>query len=115
MADLSLTAIESQVQAVEGPQPFVVGESTRIVIAYPWLTAVTSPANAIYKEDTTTDLSSTLLSGSTTATVNAITTKIIAGLSAGERYVLAITCTDPSSNIIVRKVRLIAQGAGDAT
>ena len=114
MADLSLTAIESQVQVVEGPQPFVVGETLRLAIAYPWLTSVSSPANAIYKEDTTTDLSSTLLAGSTTATSNTVTTKQISGLSKGERYILVITCTDPNSNIIVRKVKLFAQGAGDA-
>ncbi len=115
MADVSLTAVEDQIFVTEGPQPTVVGESLTLDITYPWTTTMDTPTNAIYKEDTATDLSTTHLSGSTTITGNVLTTKVISGLVANERYVLAMGCRLPATtgDTIIRKVLLICQGAGD--
>ncbi len=112
MADVSLTAIEDSQWVVESPQPTVVGEVIAFTITYPWVAAVTSATCALYKEDTTTALSSAYRAGDCTASGNVVTTSTIQALAANERYVLAIAA-NVSSKQQIRKVELICQGAGD--
>lgn len=112
MADVSLTAIEDSQWVVESPQPTVVGESIAFTVTFSWVASVSSPTVTIYKEDTTTDLAGTLITGSASASGNVVTTGAVHALAANERYVLAVTAT-VSSQTQVRKLKLICQGAGD--
>ena len=115
MADTSLTFVEDQVFNVEGPQPFTVGESIAFVCTFSWLAGFTgTPTCAIYKEDTSSDLAATYLSGSVSVSGNAVTSKIVSGLVSGQRYVLVISGVPSTATITIkRKVLLICQGAGD--
>lgn len=87
--------------------PFYQGadESIAYVITVPtsWGTATfSSLSTALYQDPDgdNTDVTSTKISGATTASSQVITTGLISGLTAGEKYRMEVKWTSSESNIL---------------
>jgi hypothetical protein len=106
MADLSLTARKNEVWVAESPQDGVAGEKYSFVMTVPYVTAISSGVNTVYKDRT--DLS-TALFGSTTAAVSGnVFTSSYLTLSTGlaGRYVVNLQFKHGTSNVEIKKLLL---------
>ncbi len=96
--------------------PFYQGADEQIayVLTVPtsWGTSgFTSITNTLYEDpdDANTDVSATKLSGSTTASAQVITTKLVKSLTAGTKYRLEVKWTSSESNILEAFAFIFAQ------
>lgn len=75
----------------------------KVTVPTSWGTATLTSLSAVLYEDpdgTNTDVSTTKLSGSTTASAQVITTPIVKSLTAGTKYRLEIKFTSTEANVL---------------
>ena len=95
----------------QSPQYLVEGETIPYVISFRGVTTCSSPSNALYLDGT--NVSSTSLSGSTTASGNIVITKAVTSVTGPNRYILAITATTDSAQTEVKKLLVIVGDPSD--
>ena len=84
----------------------------KVTVPTSWGTAdFTSITNTLYEDPdgTNTDVSETKLSGSTTASSQVITTKLVKSLTAGTKYRLEVKWTSSESNVLEAYAIIFAQ------
>lgn len=79
---------------INNGRPVEQGENAEIpwTITFPWATSLGTPAVAVYKDGTTTDVAGTVMpSGSHSTSGNQLTMKVLKLLTGGETYIISIT------------------------
>lgn len=103
----TLTGQPSSQYVRESPITMIEGESAPFTLTIPGDSpAVSGPSQAVYNAET--DVSSTCLSGSTSATGAVVTTKTVGTLKGGETYILTMTQTvDGRVDIYLLEIRVL--------
>ena len=96
----------------ESPQYMIEGETTPFVITYRGVTTVSSPTNTLYLDGS--DVSSTSLSGSTTASGNVVATRSITAVAGPNRYILAVAATADAQTQINKLLVIVGDPADES-
>ena len=96
--------------------PFHQGEDEKpayvVTVPTSWGTATFTSLSSVLYEDPdgdNTDKTSTMLSGSTTASSQVVTTPVVTGLTAGLKYRLEVKWTSSESNVLEAYAIIFAQ------
>jgi len=89
----------------QNPYHMIEGESFGFVVTYKGVTTVASPSNVLYLDGT--DVSSTSLTGTASASCNTVATKVLQSLLGPNRYLLTTTATCDTSHTYVKKLMII--------
>lgn len=88
------------------------GDSVAFAITVSGATTITSPTMTMYKEGSSTDISSTYLTGSTSVSGNVIVTKTTTGLIRGD-YIVSVSATVDGQTYVVATIPFIVKRRGE--